>query len=169
MSGMDMLKDQRDKRRKVGNEMPPSLHPPRSSPVNLPAAEPDSAIADKESTTAVEQASAEAQVASVSPAADPTLVPSTPAPKRTAAQRKAVRSDSPAALYPTTAYLEIEEDQYIRRTIDAGRYGKPKVTSASAIIRFAVQHLAKTMTPEQVVAAIRDAAPETSNQGRIRL
>lgn len=164
MSGMDMLKDQRDKRRKVGNEMPPSLHGPRSSPVNLPAAEPDSGIPD---TASAASEHTEVQAARLAPAPEP--APTQPTPKRAVTPRKAVRSDGPAALYPTTAYLEIEEDQYIRRTIDAGRYGKPKVTSASAIIRFAVQHLAKTMTPEQVVAAIRDAAPETSNQGRIRL
>lgn len=72
-------------------------------------------------------------------------------------------------LIPTTAYLELEEDRYIRRTIDAGRYGKPKVTSASAVIRYAVQYLAQHMTPDEVVAAIREAAPETSNQGRLRL
>lgn len=38
MSGMDMLHNQRDKRRKVGNEMPPPMHPARSTPVTLPAA-----------------------------------------------------------------------------------------------------------------------------------
>lgn len=165
MSGLDMLNNQRNKRGKVANEMPPPLHPARTSPVNLPAAEPDSDAANTghaapETTAAEVQAPA---VHSVPPA------PSVPAPKRPAAPRKPAKSDGPTALQPTTAYLEIEEDQYIRRTIDAGRYGKPKVTSASAVIRYAVQQLAKSMTPEQVVAAIREAAPETSNQGRIRL
>ncbi|GLB86813.1 MULTISPECIES: hypothetical protein [Mycobacterium] len=165
MSGMDMLNAQRNKRRAVANEMPKPLHSARSTPVNLPATEPDS---DDENTalSAPETNTAEVQAPAVDTAPP---APSNPAPKRQATPRKAVKSDGPAALYPTTAYLELDEDQFIRRTIDAGRYGKPKVTSASAIIRYAVQHLAKTMTPEQVVAAIREGAPETTNQGRIRL
>jgi Arc/MetJ-type ribon-helix-helix transcriptional regulator len=163
-----MMKAQRDKRR-VGNEMPKPMHPPRTTPVTLPAAEPDLAPS-AEPPAITEQAAAEVHAGEAAPAVDPAWTsPTPPATKRAAGPRKAVKSDTPTALYPTTAYLELEEDQYIRRTIDAGRYGKPKVTSASAIIRYAVQHLAKTMTPEQVVAAIREAAPETTNQGRIRL
>jgi len=104
------------------------------------------------------------------------VTPSTKAKRPAVAVRdksdKAVASQPASGsseLYPTTAYLELEEDKYIRRALEAGRYGKPKVTSASAVIRYAVRHLAEHMTPEQVVAAIREAAPETSNQGRIRL
>lgn len=165
MSGMDMLNAQRNKRKAVANEMPKPLHRARTTPVSLPGAQPGSEFEDR-APEGTQQPSPEVQAPTVVTA---TPVATTPAPKPAATPRNAVRGGRPAALYPTTAYLELEEDQYIRRTIDAGRYGKPKVTSASAIIRYAVQHLAKTMTPEQVVAAIREAAPETTNQGRIRL
>lgn len=165
MSGLDMLNSQRNKRSKVANEMPKPLHPARSSPVTLPAAEPDSDV-ENSGPAAPETTAAEVQAPVVQAAP---VVPTAPTSKRPAAPRKPAKGDGPSALQATTAYLEMEEDQYIQRTIAAGRYGKPKVTSASAVIRYAVQQLAKNMTPEQVVAAIREAAPETSNQGRIRL
>lgn len=165
MSGMDMLHNQRDKRRKVGNEMPPPMHRARSTPVTLPAA------------PVVDPAPAESQagpspVASASPPAPPptaAAAPKRPAPPVRQQDKRPAERVKNSELIPTTAYLELEEDRYIRRTIEAGRYGKPKVTSASAVIRYAVQYLAQHMTPEEVVAAIREAAPETSNQGRIRL
>ncbi|WP_071289293.1 hypothetical protein [Mycolicibacterium llatzerense] len=166
MSGLDMLNNQRNRRSKVANEMPKPLHPARATPVNLPAAEPHS---DVENTTpsAPETTSAEVQAPIVETAPP---APSASAPKRPAATRKPAKSDAPTRkLEPQTVYLEFDEDQFVRRTMDAGRYGKPKVTSASAIVRYAVRQLAKNMTPEQVVAAIREGAPETSNQGRIRL
>lgn len=176
MSGLDMMKAQRDKRR-VGNEMPKPMHPARATPVNLPAAEPDRAEAVTQTPDAAEVVGLVEQPGDGTGQddvgdqgrADESRVTSTTAAQKATGARQVAKSDTPTALYPTTAYLELEEDQYIRRIIDAGRYGKPKVTSASAIIRYAVQHLAKTMTPEQVVVAIREAAPATSNQGRIRL
>lgn len=171
MSGMDMLKEQRSKRKAVANEMPKPLHPARSTPVTLPTAEPPELDTgpDPAPVSAGEHTAPPAAPPAPTPVAPAAVSTTTPGPKRATTPRKADKSDDAAALYPTTAYLELEEDQYIRRTIDAGRYGKPKVTSASAIIRYAVQHLSKTMTPEQVVAAIRAGAPETTNQGRIRL
>lgn len=164
-NGLDMMKAAREKKggRRVGNEMPPPLHRPRSTPVTLPPAS-----ADAEGSPAETPAPAE-------PAAVlPTVAPSVPAGSTrpaTTAKKQEKRADraTNSELIPTTAYLELEEDRYIRRTIEAGRYGKPKVTSASAVIRYAVQYLAEHMTPDEVVAAIREAAPETSNQGRIRL
>lgn len=171
-SGLDMMKAARDKKKgsRVGNEMPPPLHPARSTPVKLPWA-PEAAAEVEESPAPAPEA------VGAAPAAD-SPVPAAPAgPARTAAgpvrrqQQKRPAADRAVSseLIPTTAYLEMDEDRFIRRTIEAGRYGKPKVTSASAVIRYAVQHLARHMTPEEVVAAIREAAPATSNQGRIRL
>ncbi|MBX9978042.1 MULTISPECIES: hypothetical protein [Mycobacterium] len=171
-SGLDMMKAARDKKKgsRVGNEMPPPLHPARSTPVKLPWA-PEAAAEVEDSPTPAPEA------VGAAPAAD-SPVPAAPAgPARTAAapvrrqQQKRPAADRAVSseLIPTTAYLEMDEDRFIRRTIEAGRYGKPKVTSASAVIRYAVQYLARHMTPEEVVAAIREAAPETSNQGRIRL
>lgn len=171
-NGMDMLRAQRDKR-KVGNEMPKPMHPARATPVNL-------AVNDEARDGVAEpEAVASATEAPASPPATPPAESGETAPpakvKRPPARGKTDKAvaSQPAGgsseLYPTTAYLELEEDKYIRRALEAGRYGKPKVTSASAVIRYAVRHLAEHMTPEQVVAAIREAAPETSNQGRIRL
>ena len=171
-NGMDMLKAQRDKRKPVGNEMPKPLHGPRATPVSIPAATEGPGESEPSSTPAATDTRA-SSVAPSGPSTDPAVTPGTKA-KRPARDKsdKAVASQpasSSSELYPTTAYLELEEDKYIRRALEAGRYGKPKVTSASAVIRYAVRHLAEHMTPEQVVAAIREAAPETSNQGRIRL
>lgn len=169
-NGMDMLRAQRDKR-KVGNEMPKPMHPARATPVNL-------AVNDEATDGVAEpEPVASATEAPASPPATPPAESGETAPpakvKRPPARGKsdksAVAQSGGSELYPTTAYLELEEDKYIRRALEAGRYGKPKVTSASAVIRYAVRHLAEHMTPEQVVAAIREAAPETSNQGRIRL
>ena len=170
---MDMLNNRRNRRRNVGNEMPTPLHGPRTTPVVLPSMEEEGAAAEQ---TPPETRGAPAAAETTAPP-DATdgggqeTPDAAPESKRKSVSRKPFKANAAAAgtLYPTTAYLEIDEDRYIRRTIDAGRYGKPKVTSASAIIRYAVQHLATHMTPEQVVAAIREAAPETSNQGRIRL
>lgn len=171
-NGMDMLKAQRDKRKPVGNEMPKPLHGPRATPVSLPATAEGPGEPEPSSTPAAMDTRA-SSVAPSGPSTEPAVTPSTKE-KRPARDKsdKAVASQpasSSSELYPTTAYLELEEDKYIRRALEAGRYGKPKVTSASAVIRYAVRHLAEHMTPEQVVAAIREAAPETSNQGRIRL
>lgn len=171
-SGLDMMKAARDGKKKsarVGNEMPPPMHPARTTPVTLPQA-PEATEAE-----AAEPGAPAPAPAPTPPVASVTGVSVAPAePKRAPARRTQERSpaaDRPASseLIPTTAYLELEEDRFIRRTIEAGRYGKPKVTSASAVIRYAVQYLAQHMTSEEVVAAIRAAAPETSNQGRIRL
>ncbi|CAN3132482.1 Centromere-binding protein ParB C-terminal domain-containing protein [Mycobacterium sp. smrl_JER01] len=169
-NGMDMLKAQRDKRKPVGNEMPKPLHGPRATPVSIPAATEGAGESEPSSAPAA----TDTRTSSAAPAAEPAVTPSTKA-KRPAVGKKSDKAEasqpagSSSELYPTTAYLELEEDKYIRRALEAGRYGKPKVTSASAVIRYAVRHLAEHMTPEQVVAAIREAAPETSNQGRIRL
>ena len=169
-NGMDMLKAQRDKRKPVGNEMPKPLHGPRATPVSIPAT--TEGAGEPEPSSA--PAATDTRTSSAAPAAEPAVTPSTKA-KRPAVREKSDKAaasqpaGSSSELYPTTAYLELEEDKYIRRALEAGRYGKPKVTSASAVIRYAVRHLAEHMTPEQVVAAIREAAPETSNQGRIRL
>lgn len=169
-NGMDMLKAQRDKRKPVGNEMPKPLHGPRATPVSIPAATEGAGESEPSSAPAT----TDTRTSSAAPAAEPAVTPSTKA-KRPAVREKSDKAEasqpagSSSELYPTTAYLELEEDKYIRRALEAGRYGKPKVTSASAVIRYAVRHLAEHMTPEQVVAAIREAAPETSNQGRIRL
>ncbi|MGV7743552.1 hypothetical protein B1T44_29690 [Mycobacterium persicum] len=171
-SGLDMMKAARDKKKgsRVGNEMPPPLHPARSTPVKLPWA--------PEAAAEVEDSAAPApEAVGAAPAADSSVLAAPAAPARTAAapvrrqQQKRPAADRAVSseLIPTTAYLEMDEDRFIRRTIEAGRYGKPKVTSASAVIRYAVQYLSRHMTPEEVVAAIREAAPETSNQGRIRL
>lgn len=172
-NGMDMLKAQRDKRKPVGNEMPKPLHGPRATPVSIPATAEGPGAPEPSSTPAATDTHA-SSVAPSTPSTEPAVTPSTKA-KRPAARDKSDKAvasqpaSSSSELYPTTAYLELEEDKYIRRALEAGRYGKPKVTSASAVIRYAVRHLAEHMTPEQVVAAIREAAPETSNQGRIRL
>lgn len=172
MSGLDIMKAQREKGRRpqVGNQMPPPMHPARTTPVDLAAAETDSAAPEAE-------AAISAKVAEPSTLATPqvetTAETRASKTKRSPALRRNEKSATDqmvgSELYPTTAYLELDEDKYIRRALEAGRYGKPKVTSASAVIRYAVRRLAQQMTPEQVVAAIREAAPETSNQGRIRL
>ena len=174
-NGMDMLKAQRDKRKPVGNEMPKPLHGPRATPVSIPATTEGAGAPEPSSVPAATDTRA-SSVAPSTPSTEPAVTPSTKAKRPAVAVRdksdKAVASQPASGsseLYPTTAYLELEEDKYIRRALEAGRYGKPKVTSASAVIRYAVRHLAEHMTPEQVVAAIREAAPETSNQGRICL
>lgn len=177
-SGLDMMKAARDKKKgsRVGNEMPPPLHPARSTPVKLPWA-PEAAAEVEDSAAPAPEAVGAAPAAPAAAAADSPVLAAPAAPARTAAapvrrqQQKRPAADRAVSseLIPTTAYLEMDEDRFIRRTIEAGRYGKPKVTSASAVIRYAVQYLSRHMTPEEVVAAIREAAPETSNQGRIRL
>lgn len=172
-NGMDILKAQRDKRKSVGNEMPKPMHGPRTTPVSIPVTSEGAGEPTSPSVPAATETPA-SSVALSAPSTEPAVTPSAKA-KRPAARDKSDKAapSQPASnsseLYPTTAYLELEEDKYIRRALEAGRYGKPKVTSASAVIRYAVRHLAEHMTPEQVVAAIREAAPETSNQGRIRL
>lgn len=170
MSGMDMLNAQRNRRRAVGNEMPAPLHGPRATQVVIPAMEAGGTAAEQ-ATPETPGAPGPADEAAAPPDAGigGQELPKTPPGTKRKPRMPANANANAGTLYPTTAYLEIDEDQYIRRTIDAGRYDKPKVTSASAIIRYAVQYLAANMTPEQVVAAIREAAPETSNQGRIRL
>lgn len=183
-SGLDMMKAARDKKKgsRVGNEMPPPLHPARSTPVKLPwapeaAAEVEDSAAPAPEAVGAAPAAPAAAAAAAAAAADSPVLAAPAAPARTAAapvrrqQQKRPAADRAVSseLIPTTAYLEMDEDRFIRRTIEAGRYGKPKVTSASAVIRYAVQYLSRHMTPEEVVAAIREAAPETSNQGRIRL
>lgn len=172
-NGMDMLKAQRDKRKPVGNEMPKPMHGPRTTPVSIPATT-EEAGGPESSSVPVATDTRASSLAQSAPSTEPSVTSTTKA-KRPAVRDKSDKAvasqpaSSSSDLYPTTAYLELEEDKYIRRALEAGRYGKPKVTSASAVIRYAVRHLAEHMTPEQVVAAIRDAAPETSNQGRIRL
>lgn len=170
-SGLDMMKAARDKKKgsRVGNEMPPPLHPARSTPVKLPWA-PEAAAEVEDSAAPAPEAvgAAPAAAAADSPVLAAPAAPAAPV-RRQQQKRPAADRAVSSELIPTTAYLEMDEDRFIRRTIEAGRYGKPKVTSASAVIRYAVQYLSRHMTPEEVVAAIREAAPETSNQGRIRL
>lgn len=171
-NGMDMLRAQRDKR-KVGNEMPKPMHPPRATPVNLPVTDEAAGVPEPAPVASTAEVPASPASPPVTPPAESgaTAAPAKEKrpPARGKADKSAVEQPGGSELYPTTAYLELEEDKYIRRALEAGRYGKPKVTSASAVIRYAVRHLAEHMTPEQVVAAIREAAPETTNQGRIRL
>lgn len=172
-SGLDMMKAARDKKKgaRIGNEMPPPLHPARSTPVTLASAPETEAGVAAPATPNPDTASVPEPAASAAAPTAPAEPKPTPAPVRRQQRDKQPTTDRALSseLIPTTAYLEIDEDRFIRRTIEAGRYGKPKVTSASAVIRYAVQYLAQHMSPEDVVAAIREAAPETSNQGRIRL
>ena len=99
--------------------------------------------------------------------ADFSVIDGADAPLLAALIARRAAAGAPAVLLAVTPTGRRAES--LGPALEAGRYGKPKVTSASAVIRYAVRHLAEHMTPEQVVAAIREAAPETSNQGRIRL
>ena len=87
------------------------------------------------------------------------------APAQPAVAQSASSSD-PRPLLRNTVYLNEAEDDFLQSVTAAGRRGTPKVTSAAAIIRFAVRHLENSMTPQEIVDAIRAAAPADARPGR---
>jgi hypothetical protein len=80
-----------------------------------------------------------------------------------------VASQEPEELTKSTIYLDDASDEFLEEAIYLGRKQKPRIDSRSAIVRFALRALSESMTPGEVIDAIRAAAPPPGNQGRPRL
>lgn len=169
-NGLDALRQKN--KRAGGRTMPPPRHKPRSVPVEIPTDSEDSTkpiappvqeVGPSTSANAVHSEQTAAQIvnggetASAMPASEPPKA-APPAP-----------STEVDELTKSTIYLDAETDQFLEEAIYLGRKQKPRIDSRSAIVRYALRELASRMSTEQVITAIRAAAPETGNQGRPRL
>jgi hypothetical protein len=88
--------------------------------------------------------------------------------------------DSPTAAPTTTTqlsdlvkaslYLDQDTDEFLEAVRIAGRQTKPKTdASRSAVVRLALNRLAATLSPAEVVEELRHRAPAASGSGRKRL
>lgn len=183
-NGLDMMKNARGKKR-TAPAMPPPRNKARTEPVNIetvasvtaePAPpQPPTATAEPKPTqvdaSPVVQPEAKPAAVSGEPAGErarPQAEPRTSAPTRAKAATppRQLAQDSDKALLRNTVYLTDAEDDFLQSVTAVGRRGTPKVTSAAAVIRFAVRHLESAMTPQEIVDAIRAAAPTDVKQGR---
>ncbi|MFC9556064.1 hypothetical protein ACFTWF_35170 [Rhodococcus sp. NPDC056960] len=182
-SGIDQLNQMRSKstRSNATRTMPPPRHQPRATPVNLSDESPS-----QEATpgTPVQEPVNLAQPSMSTGAADVHVPPVTtnggdadqqpPAQRQTPAELPkqapaSVPPQEPEELTKSTIYLDDASDQFLEEAIYLGRKQKPRIDSRSAIVRFALRALSESMTPGEVIDAIRAAAPPPGNQGRPRL
>ena len=128
-----------EQRQRRARSIPTPKHPPRSKPVALVE------VSHPESI----EGEVTAQAAKVA------------RPPKTA----------PAAVEPTvkmSIYLEPSDDLYLEEITHAGKTSRPRVAiSRSAIVRLALEQLAKTMTTEQIVSELRGRG-STQGKGRKR-
>ena len=187
-NGIDQLNKMRSKSARPNGTrtMPPPRHQPRTTPVNLTNG---STAQDEPSTPPITEPASLVPPA-VAPVTDdqvaPVQIPPVAAggggvvqPKKTQPQqipqgspKQAPTSDTaqePEELTKSTIYLDDASDQFLEEAIYLGRKQKPRIDSRSAIVRFALRALSESMTPSQVIDAIRAAAPPPGNQGRPRL
>ncbi|WP_394277276.1 hypothetical protein [Luteococcus sp.] len=69
-----------------------------------------------------------------------------------------------------TVYLEAEAADFLDAVLLAGRPLKPRVNSASAVIRLAISRLAEQTSAQDVAEILRDrAAAQGSQSGRKRV
>lgn len=139
-NGIDMLTSARTKRAKSARNVPPPRHAPKEAPAT-PA---------------------------------PAQQQPDPAPKRTS-QPAAVRTSQPAAdqtpeLRRVTVYLEVEAADWLDSVLVAGKQMKPRVNSASAVIRLAIARLAEQVEPTEAASILQQKAAEQQTQtGRKRV
>lgn len=186
-SGLDQLTAQRE--RSSRRSMPPPRHPPRSTPVALPA-EPDQATVvpvtntqtgvaqDAPATPVVQAAIVGAAVAPESfasrtrPAPIPTKAgpqPAKTAPVKPTPPAESSGSEDELAKY--SIYFDGIADEFLEATRVAGRRLRPKLSiSRSSVVRLALERLSDSMSPDEVAAELsRNAATARSGTGRPRL
>lgn len=187
-SGIDQLNQMRSKstRSNATRTMPPPRHQPRATPVNLPDESPsqqETPAPPLQEPVNLPQPSVETVAADqVAHVHAPPLTANggeadqqQPAkPQRTPVElpnqsQAPVASQEPEELTKSTIYLDDASDEFLEEAIYLGRKQKPRIDSRSAIVRFALRALSESMTPGEVIDAIRAAAPPPGNQGRPRL
>src|SRR5690349_2458712 len=137
-----MLDEQRQRRVR---SIPAPRNPPRSKPVGI--VEPSPRSQDK-------PIEVDATVAAAEPAAE----------ARFAKPSSAVAIQEPTV--KMSIYLEPSDDLYLEEIAHTGKTSRPRVAiSRSAIVRLALEQLAKTMTTDQIVAELRGRGTQ---QGRGR-
>jgi len=154
-NGLDVMKNARGKSKRTPPAMPPPRNKARVTPVDVEQVT-SPPPADRGATN---QTPRERHKPAETEASPP------PAPAQPAVSQPASARD-PRPLLRNTVYLNEAEDDFLQSVTAAGRRGTPKVTSAAAIIRFAVRHLENSMTPQEIVEAIRAAAPTDARPGR---
>jgi hypothetical protein len=156
--GLDELTAQRQRRRNI----PPSKHPPRSTPVSVPST-PKTATAEEtpsELTAKKAQPAPNTKKSQPAPAADPTAT--SPAPK------EANRSAG-GEMKKRTIYLTAGDDDWLEEVYLAGRTSPTGRVDANrgAVMRYALRRLQAESTPAEVVEVIR-AGINRENPGRPR-
>ena len=154
-NGLDVMKNARGKSKRTPPAMPPPRNKARVAPVDVDEVT-SPPPADRGATDQTPRERHKPPAAEASP-------PSAPAQPAVA---QSASSSDPRPLLRNTVYLNEAEDDFLQSVTAAGRRGTPKVTSAAAIIRFAVRHLENSMTPQEIVEAIRAAAPTDARPGR---
>lgn len=154
-NGLDVMKNARGKSKRTPPAMPPPRNKARVAPVDVDQVTSPTPAADRGATNQTPRERHKPEIE-----ASPPSVPVQPA----VAQSVSARDARP--LLRNTVYLNEAEDDFLQSVTAVGRRGTPKVTSAAAIIRFAVRHLEASMTPQEIVDAIRAAAPADARPGR---
>lgn len=100
------------------------------------------------------------------PKADASATPPTPAPQPVSRETTAEIND----LVKTTIHLGKTDDTLLNLISYTGKQSTPKVdASRSAVVRLALRHLAKAMTPEQIIEELRPKSSSINSVGRPRL
>lgn len=96
--------------------------------------------------------------------------PTTASPVDTAVPGTSTNSAAEPELRRVTVYLEAEAADFLDAVLLAGRPLKPRVNSASAVIRLAISRLAEQTSAQEVAETLRDRAAAQGNQsGRKRV
>ncbi|MDM2402050.1 hypothetical protein PP613_23230 [Mycobacteroides abscessus] len=70
--------------------------------------------------------------------------------------------DEPADIQ-IPAYITMTQDVFIQDVLREGRHAKPRITSQTAVIRYALRRLMEQQSPEQVVAAMQRHAVKVAS------
>ncbi|WP_394334564.1 hypothetical protein, partial [Mycobacteroides abscessus] len=75
---------------------------------------------------------------------------------------KGAANDEPADIQ-IPAYITMSQDMFIQDVLREGRHAKPRITSQTAVIRYALRRLMEQQSPEQVVSAMQRHAVKVAS------
>jgi hypothetical protein len=143
--GLGILDEQRQRR---ARSIPAPRNPPRSTPVGILELSPRSESEPVGSETAIPTAESEPKVGTAKP------------------QRSAAAQEPTVKM---SIYLEPSDDLYLEEIAHTGKTSRPRVAiSRSAIVRLALEQLAKTMTTDEIVKELRTRGSQHQGRGRKR-
>lgn len=185
-NGLDALTRKRDEARaKRKGSMPPPMFKPRETPVEIPTSDEDQLDVevttpeagedrdvDRQQAEDASQAEEARQAAEKARAAEEARQAAQEKQRKDEEapqaeeqkQRKAKESvtDEPADIQ-IPAYITKSQDKFIQDVLRDGRYVKPRITSQTAVIRYALRRMMEQQSPEQVIKGMQRHAVEVAS------